>query len=111
MLLCSATTIFFPSTGHRRPITTGHLRLVRCLTILNKHKEPRWREEEVAGAGESAARDLVDVPLQLAEEHKPESKARLTRDRVTFNNQLVRLKGNLGISQAFSLLFCPEIIQ
>lgn len=51
--------------------------------ILHEHEERRRREAAVAGTGESAARDLVDVLLQLAEEKDgPESEARLTRDGV-----------------------------
>ncbi|KAL6880196.1 hypothetical protein ACP4OV_011761 [Aristida adscensionis] len=46
--------------------------------ILDEHEEERRR----AGAGEFAARDLVDMLLQLAEEGTPESEARLTRDGV-----------------------------
>ncbi|KAL6647028.1 hypothetical protein ACP70R_014465 [Stipagrostis hirtigluma subsp. patula] len=48
--------------------------------ILEEHDEERRRRR--VGAGEFAARDLVDVLLQLAEEDRPESEARLTRDGV-----------------------------
>ena len=51
--------------------------------ILDEHEERRHCEAAVAGTGESAARDLVDVLLQLTEEKDgPESEARLTRDGV-----------------------------
>ncbi|XP_062186335.1 trimethyltridecatetraene synthase-like [Phragmites australis] len=46
--------------------------------ILDEHEERRRQ----AGASEFVASDLVDVLLQLAEEDRPESEARLTRNGV-----------------------------
>ncbi|WVZ61969.1 hypothetical protein U9M48_011774 [Paspalum notatum var. saurae] len=46
--------------------------------IIDEHEERRRR----AGAGEFVASDLVDVLLQLAEEDRRDSEARLTRDGV-----------------------------
>ncbi|KAJ1287823.1 hypothetical protein BS78_02G040300 [Paspalum vaginatum] len=46
--------------------------------ILDEHEKARRR----AGASEFVASDLVDVLLQLAEEDRPDSEAKLTRDGV-----------------------------